>query len=512
MALGRSDWKHVLILAAGCGLLAGLALPPLGLPPLLWIALAGLWVLTEAPVWAGLCWGAAAVGFSHRWLLALHPLDWIGVPLPLSLPLCWLLLGLISALGGMLVTLWLQLARRLDPRCIRSALLLALVWGLAETLLARGPLFWLGLGASALPADRPLAALAAVGGSGAVASLQLLIAWLLWRLWEGPGRRGLAAALVALVLLSHGLGAMVLAAMPLSGPTEAVLVLQPAIPTREKFEPAQRQSLNRQLGAALAQGQAVGARVVVLPEGALGLEPQLAEPAPLELIGGGFRWHEATTVVEQRSALLRFDVGQRRAGSWLDKHRLVPLGEWVPLAGMLRWSGLSAVGGVVPGAPSRLLQRPGGAVAVAICYELSDGGSLARAVRDGGQWLLASANLDPYPALLQRQFAAQAQLRALETGRWLVSAANTGPSLLINPRGQPQDRLPEGRPATGLFQVPQLRALTPYDRWGDAPLAGMVAAAGLWRWSGRRNRLSSDTSAPGPGPDRLARDPSSTRR
>ena len=160
-------------LALASGLLAGLALPPLGMPPLLWLALVPLWTLAGSALgaWGGALWGAAAVLVSHRWLLGLHPLDWIGVPGPLSLPLVLLLLSLCALAGALLVALWVLLARRLDPRRFSSALLLAVGWGLVEVLLAKGPLFWLGLGAAALPGDRPLAGLAALGGGGLLAAL-----------------------------------------------------------------------------------------------------------------------------------------------------------------------------------------------------------------------------------------------------------------------------------------------------------------------------------------------------
>ncbi|MBM5801555.1 MAG: apolipoprotein N-acyltransferase [Cyanobacteria bacterium K_DeepCast_35m_m2_023] len=500
MAAGRMGWKLTLILSAGSGLLAGVALPPLGWPPLLWLSLAVLWGLSPRP-WAGLLWGFAAIGVSHRWLLGLHPLDWIGVPSPLSLPLCVLLLLVIAGVGGLLVGLWLWMVQRLDPAHLATAVLLSLLWGLVEMLLAGGPLFWLGLGASALPADRPLAALAALGGSGLVAAVQLMIGWLLWRACCGPRRQRALLTWLMLVLLCHGLGASVLAAAPLAGPSESVLVLQPAIPTREKFEPVQRLALRRQLAAALAQARLQGAALLVLPEGALGLEPRLPEPAPVELISGGFRWHEGPDLFEQRSTLLRFAPDEQQPSSWVDKHRLVPLGEWVPFAGLVRWSGLSAVGGVEPGPASRLLTRPAGSIAAAICYELSDGGALARAVRNGARWLLASANLDPYPLLLQQQFVALSQLRAIETGRWLVSAANTGPSLLMSPRGEPVAQLPPAQAGVLAVRVPQLRLLTPYDRAGDLPMLVLAVAAALWRW--RRRGLSADTSAAARPPERL---------
>ncbi|WP_216901086.1 apolipoprotein N-acyltransferase [Synechococcus sp. CCY 9618] len=507
-----NDRRPRWIVATGAGLLAGLSLPPLGWPWLLWPALAVLWGLVAvgggaaaavprpspwAPLRAGFGWGLAAVLVSHRWLLWLHPLDWIGVPGPLSLPIClalWLACGLAA---GVLVGGWGVLVARLDGRRFSTALLAAALWGLAEVWLSSGPLFWLGLGASALPADRALAGLASLGGAGLLAALQLLIGWGLWRTitaataaarlrWSGLG-------LVA-VLAAHLLG-LALVALPVpaagsdgdsaGGPPQRWLVVQPAIPTRQKFQPAQQQRLLRQLAAAQRQALLPDERPgggpitgLLLPEGALSLGQPLPESAPLEVLSGGFRRQG----LEQRSSVLRFAPGERTAGTWIDKHRVVPLGEWVPLAGLWRWSGLSAVGGIEPGAASRLLERPGGAVGVAICYELSDGSALAAASRDGARWLLATANLDPYPAMLQGQFRALAQLRAIETGRWLISSANTGPSLVVDPGGRVAAQLPAGRPVTGILSLRQRSDLTPYDRWGDWPLLGIAALAGLWRW------------------------------
>ena len=82
---------------------------------------------------------------SHRWLLWLHPLDWVGVPLPLSLPLCITLLLAIALLGALLVGSWRWLVQRLGPERLGTALLASALWGLAEVLLAKGPLFWIGL-------------------------------------------------------------------------------------------------------------------------------------------------------------------------------------------------------------------------------------------------------------------------------------------------------------------------------------------------------------------------------
>lgn len=483
----RAGWA----IAGAAGLLAGVALPPVGWPWLLWPALIVLWSLTasrggtaSSRFWRGGLWGLAAVLVSHRWLLWLHPLDWIGVPGPLSLPIClalWLAIGLTA---GLLVGAWTVLVGRLEPARPSTALLAATLWGLAEVLLARGPLFWLGLGAASLPGDRALAGLAALGGAGLLAAVQLLISWGLWRalLAVHPRRSRWLLITLLLVAACHLAGVALLgqATVPTGGRAERWLVLQPAIPTREKFEADQQQRLLQRL--ALAQRRAAMVEPplqgVLLPEGSLALGQLLPEAAPVEVLSGGFRREG----VELRSSLLRFEPGQRQADRWIDKHRVVPLGEWVPLAELWRWSGLSAVGGVEPGTASRRLARPGGDVGVAICYELSDGTALAAATREGARWLLASANLDPYPEQLQGQFAALAQLRAIETGRWLVSSANTGPSLLVDAAGRVLEQLPAGRPATGVLTVQQRGQLTPYDRWGEGPLVGIALLAAAWRW------------------------------
>ena len=459
---GRRFWLPLL-----AGALAGLALPPLGWPWLLWLVLAPLWGWGPS---AGALWGAAAVVVSHRWLLALHPMDWLGVPLPLSLPLAVLLLGICAAAGAALVALWCALVQRLDPRRLSTAVLASLLWGLTELLLAKGPMFWIGLSAAVLPGDRLLAALTQLGGPSLLTALQLLLAWLLWR------RRWWV--LLLLLLLSHGLGALLLSqtlpAAAVPQPLQLVAV-QPALPTREKFSAAQQQRQQRLLQQGLGIGAAQAADAVVLPEGALPLDQRLEPPAGVELLSGGFR----RAGLEERSSVLWFAAETSRPRRWIDKHRLVPLGEWVPGGA---WTGLSAVGGVNPGEPSRLLALPPplGPLAVAICYELSDAQALAEAVRGGGDWILTVANLDPYPVQLQQQFLRQAQLRALESRRWLLSVANTGPTLVLNPRGQQVQSLPQGSEQLGLMQLWRRSDLSPWVRWGVAPQLLALGLAALW--------------------------------
>jgi len=455
-------------LPLGAGALAGVALPPLGWPWLLWIALLPLWRLGPR---GGAVWGAAAVFVSHRWLLALHPLTWLGVPAVLSLPLVLLLLLICAAAAALLVALWCGLLQWLGPSRLSSACFAALLWGLTEVLLAKGPLFWLGLGAAALPGDRPLAGLAAFGGAGLVAAVQLLISWLLWR--------GAWWLLLVALLVCHGLGALALGWNE-AGAVVANLQLelvQPALPTRQKFEWQQQQQQRQLVEQGFRQAELDGSVAVLLPEGAL-LEADKPEEAKTELeiglLSGGFRREG----LEDRSSLLWFPAGAATAQNWLDKHRLVPLGEWVPGG---QWSGLSAVGGLQPGAASRLLvlPEPIGRLAAAICYEISDGEALARATSLGAEWLLTVANLDPYPIQLQKQFISLAQLRAIETGRWLVSVANTGPTAAVDPSGGVMEVLPSQKAGVSSIKIERISKQTLYARFTEKPLFILLGISAL---------------------------------
>ena len=137
------------------GVLAGVA-PSLGGPLLMVPALALLWSVVERPRWSA-AWGLLAVLFSHRWLLALHPLTWMGVPAWLSLPVALALWLACGSLAALLLAGWSVLARRLPrrwPSPVRL-MLLAGLWALAELVLSGSPLFWIGVGGTTLPWDAP---------------------------------------------------------------------------------------------------------------------------------------------------------------------------------------------------------------------------------------------------------------------------------------------------------------------------------------------------------------------
>ena len=128
----------------------------------------------------------------------------------------------------------------------------------------RVSLFWIGVGGSVLPLDRPLAGLARWLGSGGLALLQLLWGWGLWQI-SRRGWQGWPLWLTS-VVLTHALGALLLTPPAAIGELR-LAAWQPAVPTREKFTPERQQRLRSQLLGALQLADALGGQALVAPEG-----------------------------------------------------------------------------------------------------------------------------------------------------------------------------------------------------------------------------------------------------
>ncbi len=449
-------WRAVL--GGGLAGLGPAAAGPFSLLP----GLVLLWSVSSRPRLAGL-WGGLAVLVSHRWLLGLHPLTWMGVPAVLSLPIAVGLLLVCAFAGAGLLMLWSGLACWMSTRVrpLEQALLLSLLWGLAEVWLSGSPMFWIGLGGSLLPMDPWLAVLARWIGAGGLAVVVLLWSWVIVR-------RQVVMAVLSLVM-AHGLGFWLLHHQaPITGSLD-LAVWQPAIPTREKFSRERQRRFPAALQAALDQAAARSAPWLVAPEGTLSSSWRTPLPeSSTALLSGGFRQVRGQLM---SSLLMLQPGGAPKPVPLLDKHRLVPIGEWMP-SGLT--AGLSAVGGLHPGQPSRFVDGFSPSLALAICYEISHGHALAEAVAEGGQWLLAVANLDPYPLQLQDQFLALSQLRALETSRDVLSVGNTGPTAVVRSDGVVERLLPAGQEGVATAIVQLHAQITPYSRWPDRPLLFML--------------------------------------
>ena len=153
------------------------------------------------------------------------------------------------------------------------------------------------------------------------------------------------------------------------------------------------------------------------------------------------------------------------------KMQLVPFGEYVPLKRALFFVGplVEAVSDFSPGSEPRVFDIGAGRrLSVAICYE-SVYPWISRAFARHGSQLLAIITND---AWFGRSSAAyqhfdQGAIRAVEEGRYVVRAANTGISGAVDPYGHVITTTPLFEPEAVTVDVRLLTGQTIYQRFGD---------------------------------------------
>jgi apolipoprotein N-acyltransferase len=180
-------------------------------------------------------------------------------------------------------------------------------------------------------------------------------------------------------------------------------------------------------------------------------------------------------------------------GAVYRKMHLVPFGEYVPLKRLLFFVGplVEAVSDFTPGTDPVLLPVAGHMVSTAICYEVIYPDLIRRFVRDGSELLTTITNDAWYGrSSASYQHWDQASMRAIEEGRYLARAANTGFSGFVDPYGRILKKTALFEPAIVVEDVRFLTDRTLYSRIGDlvAWLSLALTAAALLATRGRPRR------------------------
>jgi apolipoprotein N-acyltransferase len=122
------------------------------------------------------------------------------------------------------------------------------------------------------------------------------------------------------------------------------------------------------------------------------------------------------------------------------------------------------------------LEAGGTRFGVAICYEDMFGEEMIDAL-PGAQVLVNVSNDAWFGHSLEAEQHLQAsQMRALESGRWMVRSTNTGVTAAIDEHGRVVSRLPAFTTGTLLADVVPRSGMTPYARAGNLPLLAIVGA------------------------------------
>lgn len=426
----------------------------------------------------GLVFGLVYFGALLSWILLFGEMAWTALVLVEA--------GYVAAFGLLAPVLWR------DERPVASSIGLAALWTLGEYLRGMWPLggfTWGGLAATQV--DNPtLLPLASVAGGWGVSFVVILVPLLLLVALEAGHRRRSAAVLLAAAALV--LGPALIPAPGATGRQLEVAALQVDVRVGEGRDlvgedlaiAGEHVALHRGLAAdppdlavwgesALDPGASGDAETVAAVRGAI------AEVGVPTLVGAVLAEPDG----RQRNSTLAFDGSGEPVGRYTKAH-LVPFGEFVPWRGALDW--IEAIEQVpvdkVPGPPPAPLELDGLRVGAVICFENAFASLDRRLIAQGADFLLVTTNNASYGfSAASDQHVALSRLRAVENARWVVHAAISGISALIDPEGRIVDR-------TGLFERTTLRgtirtsgARTLYSRLGDwVPWVSLVLALGLF--------------------------------
>ncbi len=158
------------------------------------------------------------------------------------------------------------------------------------------------------------------------------------------------------------------------------------------------------------------------------------------------------------------------------KYHLVPFGEYLPLDGFLReivnFFDLP-MSGFAPGAKNQPLLRIDNSdtqLAPFICYEIAFPQQVLRSVPEADILLTTSDDSWFGNSIGPHQHFQIARMRALETGRYLLRATNTGITAIIGPKGEVLIQAPSSIPVVITEDIMRMTGRTPLVALGIIPL------------------------------------------
>jgi len=481
----------------GAASVAGFA--PFHLYPLPILALSGLLLLWER---SRSVKSAAAAGFSFGLGMFLAGVSWVYVSLHdyggmgmLTAAIATFLFCAIQACYPALVGAILK--RLPASRPVSLLLFFPALWALSEWV--RCWLFtgfpWLALGYSQAPGS-PLAGFAPVlgvfGVSLAAALVAAGLASLVGRIAEQRSRvpQNQMAALFrepgAWIIVALLIAGTVLSGrewtQPVPGEPTSVALVQGNIPQEMKWRPERARAT---LETYRRLAQAAEARLILLPETALPMFNVNVPGEYLEKLAAQGRRNGGDLLVgvPELEAPGRYYNSVMSFGSAptqvYRKHHLVPFGDYFPLRSVLGWimnllhipmSDFSR------GEPvQRPMQVAGQRIAVNICYEDVFGEEIIRQLPEAT--VLANFTNDAWwgKSVASKQHLQISQMRAIEAGRPMLRATNTGVTAIIDPKGRIVASAPEFTTTTVTGEIHGYQGATPYVRLGN--WAFLAAAA-----------------------------------
>ncbi|RXJ73083.1 apolipoprotein N-acyltransferase [Veronia nyctiphanis] len=434
----------------------------------------------------GLLWGLGHFGTGIAWVYEVI-YHFGGLPLPVGLSLIGLLifyLSLYPSLFAYVLRRFPHLPDTLSLLIFAPALWLVVDW-LRGWILTGFPWLWPGYS----QIDSPLASLAPLLGVQGITLAMMLIAGACVLLITQK-RAVFLAPIVVVIVGAFGLGKVEWVA-PVTEKPVKIAMIQGNIPQKLKWLPSQRwptllsyQDMTRQNW---------DADIVIWPEAAI---PALERDVPdfLSRIDAAARYNNTalvTGVLDQHKDGRYFNnvvtLGSNGTTSYAypakevySKHHLLVFGEFVPFEEWLRplapFFNL-AMSSFTPGEyiqPN--LNAAGYKLATALCYEILFHQQVRANIHEDTDFILTLSN-DAWfgKSIGPHQHLEIARMRALENGKPVLRATNTGLTAAIDYKGNIQEEIPQFEKTFLRADVLTTKGETPYTRIGEWPLNIWVA-------------------------------------
>ena len=444
------------------GVLLALSFPKYGHPAVSFIALVPLLIALSG--WSGR--GVAIPGVSTRrgfvvGLIAgfIHfagTVYWTGATVSTFGGLPVFVAAIVAALLALYMAIYIAvtgaivavLTRRFG---IGGLCLTPVAWVATEYL--RGIMFggfpWIPLG-NTMVTLLPIAQLASVTG---VYGLSLFVAFVnvgfaVTALTAGRTRLVAAGGTLGLIVLVSVWGGMRLAGNELtSGTPIKIGLIQGNIAQTDKWNPARADTILQRYLQLSKEAADNGAEFIMWPESATpfyfeddmagGMVRGLARGLGKPLLLGSDEVEDADPPRTYNAAFM-LDTHGATAAVYRKIH-LVPFGEYVPFQRVLFFVGplVEAVSAFSRGTRVTMMPVEGHMISTAICYEVTYPALAREAVRQGSEMLTTITNDAWYgDSSAAFQHFEMAAMRAIEQGRYLARAANTGISGIIDPYGR----------------------------------------------------------------------------
>jgi apolipoprotein N-acyltransferase len=295
--------------------------------------------------------------------------------------------------------------------------------------------------------------------------------------WPYPWIIGVAATVV--VVAWWGSARLKDAALTRRGTPVRIGLIQGNVDQAQKWDQARAATIFTDYLRLSRDAIAQGAQLVIWPESSTpfrfegsvletGEVRALARDSGVPILLGSDQIEAGNPPKIYNSAFLVRSDGS--TGGVYRKMHLVPFGEYVPLKRLLFFASplVEAVSDFSAGESAALLPVDHHQVSTAICYEIVYP-DLVRQFVAGGSQLITTITNDAWfgrtPAPYQH--FAQASMRAIEDGRYLVRSANTGISGIVDPYGHVLTESQLFVPAVIVGEARYLSELTFYARYGD---------------------------------------------